>query len=82
MNYKRILENYKNELDYLISQKTDPFHITFMAANFGKKHFKKDDMVELRGYYKGLKVAREALEKQESIEWEVCGGADGAERDD
>lgn len=62
-----ILELYKEELDYLISQQADPFHLVFFAKHYNIGNINDEDLVELRGYYKGLKVAREALERIEDI---------------
>jgi len=75
MNYKRIIENYERQLDYLISQKTDPAYIAFLGANLQRGKFKKSELTELKGYYSGLKVAREALQRiiameEEESEWQ------------
>ena len=68
VDYKRILERLTNELDFLISQQADPFYLAHILQNYGKEHYTDEDLVEMRGYYEGLKVAREALKKAVAFE--------------
>lgn len=71
MNTERILERFQKNLDYMISQKTDLFSLMFFMDHYSEKYFTDEDAVEIRGYYKGLKVAREMLQsimaEEESI---------------
>lgn len=60
---ERILENFIANLDLEISKKTDPFHLSFLMAHRAKGNVTDEDLVELRGYYKGLKTAKAILEK-------------------
>ena len=66
-----VIEHFKNELNNMISCETNPLHFHFFAMNYGKEHFTDEDLIEIRGYYKGLKVARECLEKHIAISEEI-----------
>ncbi len=64
-----ILERVKMELDYMIIQETNPYMQKCMKKTFA-------DVIEARGYYKGLKVAKKCLEKHIALgdyveKWEV-----------
>lgn len=71
MNYKEIMTRFKNELENNIAQETSPLHFNFIMRNYGKEHFQDEDLVELRGYFKGLKVAKEMLERHIAIQEEI-----------
>ena len=66
-----VLEHFKKELAYLIRQQTDSFLIAFFMQNYGKEHFTDEDAIETRGYYRGLKVAMECLERHIAIAEEI-----------
>ena len=57
----RILARFKKRIDLEISQKTDSLNFMFIVENRTKGNFTDEDLVELRGYYKGLKVAKQIL---------------------
>lgn len=63
MNAEIILKRFQKNLDYEISQKTNPSSLAFFIERYGEKYFIDEDAVEIRGYYKGLKVAREMLQR-------------------
>lgn len=58
-----MLDRYKERLDYEISTKTSPFEFMFMMGNHMNGNFTDEDIAEVKGYYSGLKVAREMLER-------------------
>lgn len=76
------LKRFKNELDYLIKQQTNPFSVAFFMQNYGKEHFTDEDAIETRGYFKGLKVAMECLEKHIAIAEETEEYEEGEVYDD
>lgn len=63
VNYAAIVDRYMRNLNYEINNEKSPFRIAFAVSNYGKEHFKKEDLIESRGFYKGLRVAREMLER-------------------
>lgn len=73
VNYARILSNANNQLDYLISEKTSPTHTDFMLRLFSSKKINEKDLNEMKGYYNGLKVAKEVIRREIAVEEEMCG---------
>lgn len=63
MNYKRVLKRFRKNLDCEIGTQTEPFHLAFMHKLYTDGKMTGEDCIEMRGYYKGLKVAREILER-------------------
>ena len=63
MDASRVLERFQANLDYQISYQTDPQSALFVIKQVAKGNAGSEDLVELRGYYMGLKVAREILER-------------------
>ena len=61
--HKKILERFAKTLECEISNETSLPHFSFLAANYEKGNVKDEDLVEIRGYYKGLRVAREMLQR-------------------
>lgn len=59
----KILAKYRKRLSLEISRKTEVLNLMFIMKNHAKGNFTDENLIELRGYYKGLKVARELLEK-------------------
>ena len=62
-DYINILDRYSKTLDCEISKKTDPLSFAFLSNQYSKGKMKQDDLVELKGYYNGLKVAREMFQR-------------------
>ena len=60
--FSTILEKFSDSLNCEISKKTDALNLNFIANAYQGGSVSGDDLVEMRGYYKGLKVAREMLE--------------------
>lgn len=71
MNANKILDRFQKNLDYQISQQTNPTLLMFFMQHYGEEYFKDEDAVETRGYYKGLKVAREMLQRIIAEEEEI-----------
>lgn len=63
MDAKKVLERFQENLKYQISQQTDVHSATFIISQVIKGNAGTEDLIELRGYYKGLKVAAEILER-------------------
>jgi hypothetical protein len=63
MDANNVLERFQANLNYEISHQTDVHSATFIIAQVAKGNAGNEDLIELRGYYKGLKVAREILER-------------------
>lgn len=59
----RILAKFRKKLSLEISRKTEALNLLFIMKNHAKGNFSDEDLIELRGYYKGLKVAREILDR-------------------
>lgn len=66
----KILAKFHRRLNLEISKKTEALNLMFIMKNHAKGNFTDEDLIELRGYYKGLKVAREILERAISEEKE------------
>lgn len=63
MDTKKVLERFIQNLDYQIAYQNDPSSALFIIRQVAKGNAGDEDLVELRGYYKGLKVAKEILER-------------------
>jgi hypothetical protein len=63
MDANKVLDRFQANLNYEISQQTDVNSAAFIIRQVVKGNAGNEDLVELRGYYKGLKVAREILER-------------------
>mgnify|MGYP003301262514 CR=1 FL=1 len=63
MDASKVLERFQKSLNYQITQQTDTKSVLFIILQVEKGNAGSEDLVELRGYYKGLKVAREMLER-------------------
>lgn len=63
MKYKKKLDRFRESLDYEIGKQTEPRHLMFLHKFYASGEMTDEDCVEIRGYYKGLKVAREILER-------------------
>ena len=63
LDFKEIVERFVKNLDYEISNQTDTFNIAFMLNHYTQGNMTDEDCIEMRGYYKGLKVAREMLQR-------------------
>lgn len=61
--YRGLTVSYGAELEYQIAQQNDLRHATFIVKNCVNGSVKGSDLDEIRGYYKGLKVARSILLK-------------------
>ena len=59
--YLKIIARFRNKIDFEISKQSNAISFDFLLRNYAKGNFTDEDLVELRGYYKGLKVAREML---------------------
>ena len=70
MRYKRVLRGFQEELECEIAQEKSLGHVIFLAKLHQNGQATDDDLVEIRGYYKGLKVAREMLQKHIDMEKE------------
>lgn len=63
LDYKEILERFMNNLECEINNQADVFHIAFMLNHYTQGNMTDEDCIEMRGYYKGLKVAREMMQR-------------------
>ena len=61
--YIKIIERFFKTLDCEISKKTDPLSFAFISNQYSKGKVKQEDLVELKGYYSGLKTAREMFQR-------------------
>lgn len=59
----KVLAKFRKKLSLEISRKTEALNLMFIMKNHAKGNFTDEDLIELRGYYKGLKVAREILDR-------------------
>lgn len=71
MDANKVLENFINELNYQIASEKDSSQFSFILNQYQKGNVENDDLVEIRGYYKGLKVAKEILQKHMAIQEEL-----------
>lgn len=76
MDANKVLERFQANLDYQISMQTDTKSAAFIISQVARGNAGSEDLVELRGYYKGLKVAREILERVIAEEEEMAEGED------
>lgn len=58
IQYKKIFESFSDRLDYELSLRTSLDRICYNAKLYQNGVIGDDDLVEDRGYFKGLKVAR------------------------
>ena len=70
MDYKAIVENFQCELDYLIDQTHEPTFIGFTTKLYEDGKITDDDLIEMKGYRNGLKVAKECFEKHIAMQEE------------
>lgn len=63
-DYQEIIERFYKELVGELSNEKEPFRLMFMLNLKAAETATDDDLVEMRGYYKGLKVAKEMLERK------------------
>ena len=78
---ERILERFTNALEHEIKNGKSPFHFMFLAKNHEVGNVTDEDLIEIRGYYKGLKVAREMLQRIIAEEDELAEMEGGIEND-
>ena len=68
----KVLVRFRRKLDNEILNQKSVFHFNFMLDNYAKGNINDEDLAEVKGYYSGLKVAREMLqriiEEQKEIE--------------
>lgn len=57
--YLKALARFRNKIDFEISKQSNAISFDFLLRNYANANL--EDLIELRGYYKGLKVAREML---------------------
>ena len=57
--YLKIIARFRNKIDFEISKQSNAISFDFLLRNYANVNL--EDLIELRGYYKGLKVAREML---------------------
>lgn len=63
LDYKEILERFIANLECEISNQTNEKALAFFAVHYSKGNMTDEDCIEMRGYYKGLKVAREMMQR-------------------
>lgn len=63
MNYKKKLERFRKSLDCEIATQADPSQLAFLYNFYTRGEMTDEDCIEIRGYYNGLKVAMEILER-------------------
>jgi len=63
MNYEKILNDLKEELEYHLDQTRTESFVSFTMAQYQKGVFTDDDLSELKGYRNGLRLALELLKK-------------------
>lgn len=61
--YEEILKDFASTLNSEIKQQTNPLQVMFMAENALKGNFSQTDLTEVKGFYSGLKTAREILRR-------------------
>lgn len=71
--YLKVLARFRNKIDFEISKQSNAISFDFMLRNYAKGNLTDEDLIELRGYYKGLKVAREMLYRTISEQKEMEG---------
>lgn len=67
-NNDKVLKRFKKELDNQIQQKTDPLFISITAKEYSRKHLSDEDLAETKGFFNGLKVTKEMLDRIEDSE--------------
>lgn len=63
MNYKKKLDRLREALDCEIGKRADPLQLAFLHNLYASGEMTDEDCIEIRGYYNGLKVAMEILER-------------------
>ena len=63
LDFKEIVERYLQNLDCEISNQANEKALAFFAVHYSKGNMTDEDCIEMRGYYKGLKVAREMMQR-------------------
>ena len=63
LDFKKIVESFLKNLECEINNQTDSHHLAFMLEHYAKGDMTDEDCIEMRGYFKGLKVAREMMQK-------------------
>lgn len=84
MNYKEILTDVMNRLDYEIKKKNDPSRFMFMVGMCTTGKLGKGEANEIKGWYHGLKSAKEIITRcicercteDENITCDKCKNAD------
>lgn len=76
LDYKKVVDRFQKNLEYEISQQTNEHSLAFMLHHYAKGNMTDEDCIELRGYYKGLRVAREMMQRVIAMEQEESGDFD------
>ena len=71
--YLKTLARFRDKIDFEISKQSNAISFDFILLNYAKGNLNDEDLIELRGYYKGLKVAREMLYRTISEQKEMEG---------
>ena len=58
-----ILNSFRQKIDCELANKNDILRMNFLMKNNKKGIFSDEDLAEVRGYYSGLKVAKEMLQR-------------------
>lgn len=72
----KAIARFKRKLDNEISNQKSAFHFGFMLNNYAKGNFTDEDLAKVKGYYSGLKVAREMLQRTIEEQKEIEGYCD------
>lgn len=62
-NYAEALRTFISSINYEISMKTDPLQFHYMMQKALEGKITDQELAELKGYYAGLKVAREIMQR-------------------
>ncbi len=65
-NAGRILEEYEESLTFEIDREINPLFKEFIEKNKGKEGVSEKDIYELKGYFKGLRTAKEILDRKKN----------------
>lgn len=74
--YLKIIARFNRKLNNEIANNSSAWHFNSMWNNYEKGNITDDDLIEMRGYYKGLKVAREMLQRTIEEQKEIEGYCD------
>jgi len=66
VNAGRILREYEESLTFEIDREINPFFKEFLKKNKGKEGVSEKDIYELKGYFKGLRTAKEILDRKKA----------------